>query len=352
MRVLRVPAVACLVLFGLANCMPSEYPYLSADGETLEIWLAECADDRNDFVTRERYCTLAINSGELYQDELADAFYWRASAYYNAGDYERAIDEFSETIRLQPDGASAYEARGNALLEAGYEDEAEQDYLTAYEITGDRRLAGYAREIDQERARRREANRRFAVRYEGLWCGAIQKDSFVAPKNEIKLQAIVYGRDGQAQGVDLPARNRHYGGVTPGYRSSRGRQDVWIGGPQLLTLTAIMWEHDDGGALVDLAAYVAVEAAMARVTPPGVPPGQVTGAAFGPGVIDGAVAKVAKGILGTDNDLMGTYHYKGFDPRAYVDRSPRRAYGINYHIATRHQAGGANCRAYFSVREI
>jgi tetratricopeptide (TPR) repeat protein len=44
----------------------------------------------------------------------AEAFYKRASKYYDEGTYDRAIADFTEAIRLKPDFVEAYQKRGDA----------------------------------------------------------------------------------------------------------------------------------------------------------------------------------------------------------------------------------------------
>jgi tetratricopeptide (TPR) repeat protein len=57
-------------------------------------------------------CTAVIQSGT----NLAGAFYNRGAAYHGKDDYDRAIADYSEAIRLDPTIASgnAFYGRGNA----------------------------------------------------------------------------------------------------------------------------------------------------------------------------------------------------------------------------------------------
>jgi tetratricopeptide (TPR) repeat protein len=57
-------------------------------------------------------CTRAINSGRLTGRDLAGTFLYRGTAYKGNRDFDRAIADFSEAIRLNPDSPFAYGQRG------------------------------------------------------------------------------------------------------------------------------------------------------------------------------------------------------------------------------------------------
>src|SRR5262245_39441524 len=58
------------------------------------------------------YCTQAIESGQLSGKGLAFAFYRRGNGYYEKRDYDRAILDYDQSIRLNPGHASAFSNRG------------------------------------------------------------------------------------------------------------------------------------------------------------------------------------------------------------------------------------------------
>src|SRR5215470_13293156 len=64
-------------------------------------------------------CTLTITSGELSSANLALTFYNRGNAWQRKHDYDRALADYSEVIRLDPRFAMAYFNRGNAWSSKG-----------------------------------------------------------------------------------------------------------------------------------------------------------------------------------------------------------------------------------------
>lgn len=48
--------------------------------------------------------------------DYADAYFLRGNAYYNLHQYGKAIEDYSQAIRIQPDAAIAYEMRGSCYL--------------------------------------------------------------------------------------------------------------------------------------------------------------------------------------------------------------------------------------------
>ena len=90
----------------------------------------DCANERNPDLAVS-HCTRAIQSGQLSQTDLNTAFNTRGSAYYVKGDYDRAIEDYDQAIRLapnDPNSAQAFYDRGNAYLNKGDYDRAIQDF--------------------------------------------------------------------------------------------------------------------------------------------------------------------------------------------------------------------------------
>ena len=66
--------------------------------------------------------------------KYAEAYYIRGVAYGNKGDLDRAIADYSEAIRLDPKLAAAYNNRGNAYKNKGDLDRAITDYSEAIRL--------------------------------------------------------------------------------------------------------------------------------------------------------------------------------------------------------------------------
>ncbi len=73
-------------------------------------------------------CTAAIRSGQWQGKDLSWAYINRGSAYGILGEYRRAIKDYDEALRLDPDFAGAYYGRGRAYDELGEYRRAIKDY--------------------------------------------------------------------------------------------------------------------------------------------------------------------------------------------------------------------------------
>ena len=79
-------------------------------------------------------CTREISSGNLHDHELAVEYYNRGVRYAKDGDYDRAIADYTDAIRLDPKYADAYGNRGNAYRDKHDLDRAIAEYNEALEI--------------------------------------------------------------------------------------------------------------------------------------------------------------------------------------------------------------------------
>ena len=66
--------------------------------------------------------------------EDARAYYNRGLARTNKGDFEKAIADFDQAIKLSPRDAEAHAARGNAHEEVGNDAAAKADYARALQL--------------------------------------------------------------------------------------------------------------------------------------------------------------------------------------------------------------------------
>src|SRR5205085_2424596 len=91
-------------------------------------------------------CTTLIQSGRETQSILAVAFCNRGNAYQDyKGDYDRAIQDYDQVIRLKPDHFRAFNNRGNAYEHKADYDRAIQDYDQAIRLKPDYPTAFYNR---------------------------------------------------------------------------------------------------------------------------------------------------------------------------------------------------------------
>jgi len=73
-------------------------------------------------------CTTVIQSDKESKNNLAIAFTNRGVAYRNKGQYARAIQDYDQAIKLDPNYAIAFRNRGIAYDEKGQYDRAIRDY--------------------------------------------------------------------------------------------------------------------------------------------------------------------------------------------------------------------------------
>ena len=103
-------------------------------------------------------CTALIQSGQEAIGSLTSAILNRGSAYTIKGNYDRAIQDYDEAIRLNPSYASAFSHRGYAYDEKGNYDRAIQDYDEAirldpsYAVAFSSRGVAYYHEGNYDRA--------------------------------------------------------------------------------------------------------------------------------------------------------------------------------------------------------
>ena len=95
--------------------------------------------------TRIAGCTALIQSAQLTTGNLSTIYDNRGTAYSSKGDHDRAIQDFNEAIRLNPDFEKAYYDRGNAYIGKEEYDRAIQDFDEAIQLNPNAETAYYGR---------------------------------------------------------------------------------------------------------------------------------------------------------------------------------------------------------------
>jgi len=104
------------------------------------------------------HCTAAINSGRLSTSSLVLTYMGRGVNYLRKRDYDRAIQDFDEVIRLNPKSSGAFTNRGASYLQKGDYERAIQDFDKAIQLNPRNKVVFsqrgdlFYREGDYERA--------------------------------------------------------------------------------------------------------------------------------------------------------------------------------------------------------
>lgn len=102
---MTVTARTAVLLCSIGLCSTG----LSADAAK-DAW-KKCSK-ANETETKLRECSIAIESGTLSKDVVADALLFRASAYDERGDYDQAIKDLDESVRVNPLAFRSFNNRG------------------------------------------------------------------------------------------------------------------------------------------------------------------------------------------------------------------------------------------------
>ncbi|HZL60413.1 MAG TPA: tetratricopeptide repeat protein [Stellaceae bacterium] len=117
-----------LILIGLALTLAA----LPAWAQTLHENAVRC--EGSDPNLRIGGCTALIQSGQVTNEVMADAYYNRCAAYIDKGLYDKAVADCTRAIALKPDFAVAYDNRGAAYEKKGLRDKAIADYRAALKL--------------------------------------------------------------------------------------------------------------------------------------------------------------------------------------------------------------------------
>jgi tetratricopeptide (TPR) repeat protein len=129
-----IRAAGLLILFLAAWTQIAWLPIAWADF-TQEIRRCDSNDVHPDI--RIVACTRNIESGRFTGSNLAIAFSNRGLAYKRKSQWDRAIADYSEAIRLNPNDAQIFNNRGNAFYYKGRLDRAIEDYDNALRLRPD-----------------------------------------------------------------------------------------------------------------------------------------------------------------------------------------------------------------------
>ena len=116
-----------------------------------------CAGSVGTVEERMSACTRAITSGQLSSEDLALAYFNRG-LLWSEDEYDQAIDDYNEAIRLNPKSVRAYNSRGNAWSRKLDYDRAIADYDKAIQLDPQfakaysNRGAAWSKKVNYDRA--------------------------------------------------------------------------------------------------------------------------------------------------------------------------------------------------------
>jgi tetratricopeptide (TPR) repeat protein len=122
----RFVVAAVLVATGLLHAP-------TATAQTYDQLTKWCYGDATDDQSIQG-CNAVIQSGKETKNDLAAAFNNRGLAYDNKKEYDRAIQDYDQAIKLNPNNAHAFNNRGLAYANKGDNDRAIQDYDQAIKL--------------------------------------------------------------------------------------------------------------------------------------------------------------------------------------------------------------------------
>jgi tetratricopeptide (TPR) repeat protein len=129
--------------------------------QSLDQQWAWCRDDDSERLIRA--CTAVIRASRQSSENLARAFFNRGRALADKGEYDRAISDFDQAIRLVPVYPDAFNSRGVAWTGKGQSERAVEDFDQAIRLDPNYAIAIYNRGLAaQTLGRTDEANRYFA----------------------------------------------------------------------------------------------------------------------------------------------------------------------------------------------
>jgi tetratricopeptide (TPR) repeat protein len=146
--------LACVALSACEYTQPTPYPYVSyipEMGHRSAVYMVPTSvlafpalpldptvyyNRGWDFYQRKDYDRAIGEYSEAIRLGLGNATYYfaRGVAYIGTKDYDKAISDFTKTIILEPNNAAAYHNRGIAYLELGKNAQAQADFDKAKQL--------------------------------------------------------------------------------------------------------------------------------------------------------------------------------------------------------------------------
>src|SRR5262249_24783876 len=109
---------------------------------------AWCHDDDSGRLIKG--CTAIIRSGRETPDNLSRAFFNRGRAFADQGEFDRAIADLDQAIRIDPNYADAYNNRDIAYNGKGNPERAVRDFDRAIEIDPNYAIAIFNRGLAEQ----------------------------------------------------------------------------------------------------------------------------------------------------------------------------------------------------------
>jgi tetratricopeptide (TPR) repeat protein len=119
-----------------------------AMSETAAEWFDRAnalSDEAGGKCTDPKKAIVYLNNAVKLKPDYVEAYNNRGLAYFNLGQYQRAIEDYNKALSLKPDFAKAYYNRGSAYRHLGKHQRAIEDYDNALRLKPDFADAYYNR---------------------------------------------------------------------------------------------------------------------------------------------------------------------------------------------------------------
>jgi len=138
MRHLFAIGTALVVAFAAlpASALHGKNPSEDAAQQDLTLNEGWCWDSYEEYTPEQQIegCNGLLAAGSLSDEDKPYVIAMRGWSYHELKDYDRALADFSEKIRLQPDAADGYGWRGGVYFDKGEYDHALADYTWAIHL--------------------------------------------------------------------------------------------------------------------------------------------------------------------------------------------------------------------------